>query len=46
MFVSSCKCCCGVVEVHPVMFLRALFWVVCKVFMFFLDKEGYHTGEA
>ncbi len=31
VLVSVCRCCVLVSEVQPVITLRALFWVVCKV---------------
>ena len=45
MCVSSCRCCVFVSVVHPVAILRAVFCVICSLFMFLSDASGDHMGE-
>ena len=46
MCVSSCKCWMGVVLVHPVIILRAVFCVTYNLFKLDCDSAGNHAGEA
>ena len=43
IFVSSCRCCIGVVFVQPVAILRAVFCVVCSFCMCVVAVSGCHA---
>ena len=46
ILVSSCKCCMGVVFVHPVINLSDEFCIFCNLSMFVEEMMGCHAGEA